>query len=1115
MKTRFSTIDIRAVVTEIQEKLQGMRVNNVYDVDHKTYLIKLQKPDQKAVLLIESGIRIHTTAFEWPKHTTPSGFSMKLRKHLRSRRLEKVEQLGVDRIVDLQFGSSEAAYHVILELYDRGNVVLTDHEYTILNILRPRTDDSQDVRFAVREKYPIEGAKQQQPMLSIERLQEIMLAGKEGDNLKKILNPQLPYGPAVIDHCLLEVGLSGGAKIGKGFDPTEDLPKLMLALEKAEEILKQIGTSACKGYIIQKAEKKAAKTEGETGELLTYQEFHPLYYNQHQKQPYVELESFDKSVDEFYSKIESQKLDLKVIQQERTALKKLDNVKKDHEKRLGSLQKDQDTDKLKAELIEVNLQLVDRAIAIVNSALANQIDWTEIQNIVKEAQLQGDAVAMAIKGLKLDSNHITMLLKDPYLDSDEEGDPETTLKPMRIDIDLALSAYANARKYFDKKRFAAKKEQKTIEASTKALKNAEKKTKETLKEVSTIATINKARKVYWFEKFLWFISSENYLVIGGRDQQQNELIWKKYLKPGDIYVHADLHGASSVVIKNHTGQEVPPKTLNEAGTMAVCNSAAWDARVVTSAWWVHHNQVTKTAPTGEYLSTGSFMIRGKKNFLPPCYLVYGFGFLFKLDDTCIFRHKDERKVRTLEEDAMSVADSIATENSEVSIETDDVTNDDGDDSDSEADDEHASTEDRTSNSNTTPSQDGESETKSLENIDTESNNACENNDAKSNTTEIDEKESEDHVTMETKPEKNDSDDDDDDENLFPDTNIQLHHVQGDKYELQRFTSHTEEQSEDVVYFGDNKPVPIINTEMGKNTSRMTAKQKRDLKKKKKQGGGNIEDTSDKPQIPDESTESIKTSLKEDVSELDIEVEDSVKTKNTEPQQQQQPKRGQKAKLKKIKEKYKDQDEEEKRLKMELLASAGSKKEEVPKKGKKGKLYKQQMKQQLQQQQKQQPVNKQQQQQQQKRGPKQLSDILVKTEELQIADPSQTPVDDGADSDDERQGALEEEQAKVLEDASTVDSLTGIPVTEDELHFCVPVCAPYSAMTNYKYKVKLTPGTQKRGKAAKTALNIFQHEKYTGQRERDLFKSVKDTDLSRNMPGKVKVSAPNLQRAKKK
>ena len=46
------------------------------------------------------------------------------------------------------------------------------------------------------------------------------------------------------------------------------------------------------------------------------------------------------------------------------------------------------------------------------------------------------------------------------------------------------------------------------------------------------------------------ISSENYLVIAGRDMQQNELIVKKYMRAGDLYVHADLHGASSVIIKN-------------------------------------------------------------------------------------------------------------------------------------------------------------------------------------------------------------------------------------------------------------------------------------------------------------------------------------------------------------------------------------------------------------------------------------------------------------------------------------------------------------------------------------------------------------------------------------
>merc|ERR1712228_429673 len=132
----------------------------------------------------------------------------------------------------------------------------------------------------------------------------------------------------------------------------------------------------------------------------------------------------------------------------------------------------------------------------------------------------------------------------------------------------------------------------------------------TLKEMATISSIMKARKVYWFEKFFWFISSENFLVIGGKDAQQNELLVKRYMKANDVYVHADLHGAATVIVKNPRTEPVPPKTLTEAGQFAVCFSAAWDSKVVTAAYWVSPDQVSKTAPSGEYLTVGSFMIRG-------------------------------------------------------------------------------------------------------------------------------------------------------------------------------------------------------------------------------------------------------------------------------------------------------------------------------------------------------------------------------------------------------------------------------------------------------------------------------------------------------------------------
>uniref|UniRef100_A0A8C6XFJ1 Ribosome quality control complex subunit NEMF n=1 Tax=Naja naja TaxID=35670 RepID=A0A8C6XFJ1_NAJNA len=651
--------------------LLGMRVNNVYDFK---------------ALLLESGIRIHMTEFEWPKNMMPSGFAMKCRKHLKSRRLVSVKQLGIDRIVDFQFGSDEAAYHLIIELYDRGNIVLTDHEYLILNILRFRTDDADDVKFAVREHYPVDHVKTATSLPSLERYYYILYRQTHAlrDKHKLRVLGDLDILCAIAKMCSF---------IHLGFQHLFlllDIEKVLAALQKAEDCMEETENFNAKGYIIQKREKKPSLQPNKSPEeILTYEEFHPFLFSQHSKCPYVEFESFNKvQLDEFYSKLESQKIDLKALQQEKQALKKLENVRKDHEYRLEALHQAQEIDKVKGELVEMNLEIVDRAIQVVRSALANQIDWTEIGVIVKEAQAQGDPVASAIKELKLQTNHITMLLKNPYViseeDEEEEDDkekPKAELieeskgkkkkkkvkqlqkplknQPMLVDVDLSLSAYANAKKYYDHKRHAARKTQKTVEAAEKAFKSAEKKTKQTLKEVQTVTTIQKARKVYWFEKFLWFISSENYLVIAGRDQQQNEMIVKRYLRPGDIYVHADLHGATSCVVKNPSGDRIPPRTLTEAGTMALCYSAAWDARVITSAWWVYHNQVSKTAPTGEYLTTGSFMIRGKKNFLPPSYLMMGFSFLFKVDESCVWRHRGERKIKVQDEDMETVTSATS------------------------------------------------------------------------------------------------------------------------------------------------------------------------------------------------------------------------------------------------------------------------------------------------------------------------------------------------------------------------------------------------------------------------------------------------------------------------
>ena len=54
--------------------------------------------------------------------------------------------------------------------------------------------------------------------------------------------------------------------------------------------------------------------------------------------------------------------------QEKTAIKKLENVRKDHDKRLNELQSLQEMDRVKASLIEMNLDQV-REMAVYKSLL--------------------------------------------------------------------------------------------------------------------------------------------------------------------------------------------------------------------------------------------------------------------------------------------------------------------------------------------------------------------------------------------------------------------------------------------------------------------------------------------------------------------------------------------------------------------------------------------------------------------------------------------------------------------------------------------------------------------------------------------------------------------------
>ncbi len=187
----------------------------------------------------------------------------------------------------------------------------------------------------------------------------------------------------------------------------------------------------------------------------------------------------------------------------------------------------------------------------------------------------------------------------------------------RLALSLTKNIDENAAVYFEK----AKKIKKKIVGAGKALNISMKKLheleskKEKLVMEKSQEEKSKERKHEWYEKFRWFISSEGFLVIGGRDATSNEIVVKKHLDANDLAFHTDLTGSPFFVIKSEN-KPIGDKTKEETADATCTFSRAWKLGLqTTSVFYVNPEQVSKKTKSGEYMGKGAFMIYGKTNYI--------------------------------------------------------------------------------------------------------------------------------------------------------------------------------------------------------------------------------------------------------------------------------------------------------------------------------------------------------------------------------------------------------------------------------------------------------------------------------------------------------------------
>lgn len=130
--------------------------------------------------------------------------------------------------------------------------------------------------------------------------------------------------------------------------------------------------------------------------------------------------------------------------------------------------------------------------------------------------------------------------------------------------------------------------------------------KETKKPV---AAVKKQKK--WQDDYLSFMTSDGFLVVSGKDDDSNERLIKKHTKPGDIVMHADIHGAAFTVIKNE-GKQPGDEAIKEAAEFTAAHSKAWKLGLgAVDIYWVHPEQAVKVPG----LPKGSFQIQGERHYM--------------------------------------------------------------------------------------------------------------------------------------------------------------------------------------------------------------------------------------------------------------------------------------------------------------------------------------------------------------------------------------------------------------------------------------------------------------------------------------------------------------------
>jgi predicted ribosome quality control (RQC) complex YloA/Tae2 family protein len=584
-----SEIELRFIVNNIKEVIDSVYyVSNISLITKNSLIIKFHHSQKNDISLLISTFGICITKYKYTI-IEDNEILKKIKTDLERSKLIDAEVTPGERIVQFVFQNIQGVkYYLIVELFGHGNIMICNDSYKILNILNPINVRHRILKVGL--KYFPPPARGVDP-LSVTYADFLSLVEKnesENIDLKRWLGRSLSISKKFIELAVHNSKIHN--KKVKDLSPSET----KILFEELTSVIRDISTGV-----------------GHEPSLILDENKNPIDIS-----PVIPKDVGDSSLIkrfDSYSDAIDEFLNYNILNNSTTRNSEL-------EKQIESIGHDLNEQEKAKELVIsksnklrnfANL-LMQNSSAVVSTyyvsspssstSSTSSSSHSSGSTVVSENQDQSmdkllndfDAKILSIKG------------KD-YLEIVGEKIP---LDKGSFNIPKISSLLFNVAKDMERGLI-------TIETSRAKLqeqleKIQKQKNKKPLSEIKILT--NKE----WYEKYRWFLTTDDMLAIGGRDSSSNSVLVRRHLTENDYVFHAEVHGSPFFILKNANNKSVEDisQSILQVSQATISFSRSWKDNLSSAdAYWVYPNQVKKGAPTGQYLPKGAFIIEGKRNFV--------------------------------------------------------------------------------------------------------------------------------------------------------------------------------------------------------------------------------------------------------------------------------------------------------------------------------------------------------------------------------------------------------------------------------------------------------------------------------------------------------------------